>query len=109
MLDVEPEEPVTLDRKILLSSLKSSPRGSSPGPGGRTYEHLKVLLEESNTFALLIEALNSLAHAAVPRVIANVLMSTRLTGIAKKESAECGALPLGKGGTDTREAVHERF
>ena len=40
VLDFEPEEPVTLDRKILLSSLKSSPRGSSPGPGGCTYEHL---------------------------------------------------------------------
>ena len=34
VLEFEPEEPVTLDWKILLRSLKSSPRGSSPGPGG---------------------------------------------------------------------------
>ena len=79
-----------LDRKILLSSLKSSPRGSSPGPGGCTCEHWKVLLEDSNTFDLLIEALNSLAQAAVPRVITDVLMSARLTAIAKKDGGVRG-------------------
>ena len=90
VLDFEPEEPLTLDRKILLSSLKSSPRKSSPGPGGCTCEHLKVLLEDSNTFDLLTEALNSLAQAAVPRVIADVLMSARLTAIAKKDGGVRG-------------------
>ena len=79
-----------MDRKILLSSLTSSPRGSSPGPGGCTCEHLKVLLEDSNTFDLLIEALNSLAQAAVPRVIADVLMSARLTAFAKKDGGVRG-------------------
>ena len=65
MLDFEPEEPVTLDRKILLSSLKSSPRESSPTPGRCTDEHFKVLLEDSNTFDFLIEALNNLAQTAI--------------------------------------------
>ena len=37
-----PETPLVVNKEILLKSLKSSPRGSSPGPGGCTYEHLKV-------------------------------------------------------------------
>ena len=45
VLDFQPEIPVQLDRAMFLTSLKSAPRGSSPGPGGCTYEHLKVLLD----------------------------------------------------------------
>ena len=77
-------------RRGLTPSLKSSLRGSSPGPGGCTFEHLKALLEDSNAFDLLIEELNSLAQAAVPQVIADVLMSAKLTAIAKKDGGVRG-------------------
>ena len=90
VLGFEPEEPITLDRKILLASLKSSPRGSSPGPGGCTYEHLQVLLEDSNTFDLLIGALNSLAQATVPQQITTALMSARLTALSKRDGGVRG-------------------
>ena len=53
-----------LDQNIFLS-LKSAPRGSSAGPGGWTYEHLKVLLDNTDTFHLLLSACNSLAPDVV--------------------------------------------
>ena len=49
--EFEPERPVILDRPTFLTSLKSAPRGSSPGLGGCTYEHLKTLLDETSAVA----------------------------------------------------------
>ena len=46
--------------RFCLSSLKSAPRGSSPGPGGWTYEHLKGMLDDTDTFEWLLSACNSL-------------------------------------------------
>ena len=43
-----------------MKSLKTAPKGSSPGPGGCTYEHLRVLLDEVGTLVLLLEAASSL-------------------------------------------------
>ena len=34
ILDFVPESPIVVDRKIFLKSLKSAPRGASPGPVG---------------------------------------------------------------------------
>ena len=53
VLNFQPEVPVHLDRKTFLSSLKSAPRGSSPGPGGWMYEHLKGMLDDTDTFEWL--------------------------------------------------------
>ena len=44
VMEWEPESPVQIDRKIFLQSLKTAPKGSSPGPGGFTYEHLRVFV-----------------------------------------------------------------
>ena len=51
--EFRPEVPVSIDRKVFLQCLKSALRGSSPGPGGCTYEHLKMLLDEMDTVELL--------------------------------------------------------
>ena len=69
----------------LLSPLvrMKSPRGSSPGPGGCTYEHLQVLLEDSNTFDLLI----GIATGTTLRRIGRTL--------AKEFQVECSAKPPG--------------
>ena len=42
VLEFDPERPVILDRPTFLTSLKSAPRGSSPGPGGCTYFWMRV-------------------------------------------------------------------
>ena len=68
-----------------MRSLRTAPRGSSPGPGGCTYEHLKIVLEEEEMFDLLLEAANSVAQAAVPEEVSAALMSARLTALSKKD------------------------
>ena len=55
----EPESPVTVDRKIFLKCLKSAPRGASP------YEHLKTLLDDTDTMELLFETITSLSERPV--------------------------------------------
>ena len=81
--EFHPEAPVSTDRKVFLQCLKSAPRGSSPGPGGCTYEHLKMLLDDMDTVELLLEALTCLAQAKVPSDVTEALMGARLTALAK--------------------------
>ena len=51
-----------------MNSLKSAPRGFSPGPGGWTYEHMWVLLDDADTFNLFFEAVSSFAQASRHRI-----------------------------------------
>ena len=83
VLDIEPEVPIQLDQNIFLERLKSAPRGSSAGPGGWTFEHLKVLFDDTDTFHLLLAACNSLAQERVPGEIAQAPMGARLTALTK--------------------------
>ena len=39
--EFSPDTPLALDRDAFLKSLKTAPKGSSPGPGGCTYEHMQ--------------------------------------------------------------------
>ena len=81
-----------LDRQKFFESLKSAPHGSSPGPGGCTCEHLRILLDDVVTTELLFEACTSLAQATLPSEISAALMSARLKpdggvrGIATEET-----------------------
>ena len=86
----EPESLVTVDRKIFSKCLKSAPRGASPRPGGCTYEHLKTLLDDTDTMELLFEAITSLARANVPVEIAEVLVGARLTPLTKPDGGVRG-------------------
>ena len=81
---------MTVDRKISLKCLKSAPRGASPGPGGCTYEHVKTLLDDTDTMELLFEAITSLGRANVPVEIAEVLMGARLTALTPRTSNVAG-------------------
>ena len=58
VLDWEPDSLVELDRSTFINSLRGSPLGSSAGPGGCAYEHLKLLLDESDATELLVAACN---------------------------------------------------
>ena len=90
VMEWEPESPLQIDRKIFLQSLKTAPKGSSPGPGGFTYEHLRVLLDEVATFDLLLEAASSLAQAKLPVEIATALTGARLTALIKLDGGVRG-------------------
>ena len=92
----EPESPVIVDRQSFLKCLKAAPRGASPGPGGCTYEHLKALLDGTDTMELLFVAVTRLARAKVPAEISKALMGARLPALAKPDG---GALST-RAGTD---------
>ena len=74
-----------MDRNTFVKSLKSAPKGSSPGPGGCTYKHLRVLMDDAGIFDLFFEAVSSLAQARVPAEVGAVLMGDRLTALAKPD------------------------
>ena len=63
----ELDSPVVVDRQIFLKCLKSVFRGASPGPGVCSYEHLRVLLDDTDTMELLLEAITSLASQSPSR------------------------------------------
>ena len=79
-----------MDREAFLKCLKSAPKGSSPGPGGCTYEHLRILVDDVDTMELLFEAVTSLAQARVPQTISSALMSARLTALKKADGGVRG-------------------
>ena len=68
-----------------MTSLRSAARGSSPGPGGCTYEHLKVFLDEEDTVELLHDVCCTSAQAKVPTEVARVLMGARLVALTKTD------------------------
>ena len=63
---------------------------SSPGRGGCTYEHLRALLDDVDTFKLLFEAVSSLGQATVPPEIAAALTGARLTALSKPDGGVRG-------------------
>ena len=67
VLNFQPETPVVLDRSILLKSLHTARRGSSPGPGGYAYEHFKALMDDTDAFALFFKAALEEVTEAPPR------------------------------------------
>ena len=83
--EFESESPVIVDRQIFLKCLKAAPRGASPGPGGCTYEHLKVLLDDTDTMELLFVIVTRLARGKVSAEISEALMGARLTVLAKPD------------------------
>ena len=92
VLNFQPETPVVLGRSIFLKSLQTARRGSSPGPGGYTNEHFKVLIlmDDTDAFALFLKAASSFAQARVPTEIAIPLVSARLTALVKEDGGVRG-------------------
>ena len=48
------DSPVEVDRNMFVKNLRNASKGSSPGPGGCTYEHLRVLMDDAGTFDLSV-------------------------------------------------------
>ena len=86
----QPEEAVSLSRNLFADCLKSSPRGSAPGPGGGTFEQLRVLLDEEDALEELLAAAQSLARADLPAEVAEAYMQARLTALRKPTSGVRG-------------------
>ena len=90
VLEFQPDSPVEVDRNTFVKSLKSAPKGSSPGLGGCTYEHLRVLMDDAGIFDLFFEAVSSLSQARIPAEVGAALMGARLTALAKPDGGVRG-------------------
>ena len=55
-----------LDQHTLMQAIRKAPRGSSAGPSGWRYEHLKCLIGINETADLLSSACNSIAQGHLP-------------------------------------------
>ena len=62
VLNFAPASPVQLDHKIFAMCLRGAPSGSSVGPGGCSFEMLKVLLDGKEGLLLLIAAAEDFAR-----------------------------------------------
>jgi len=83
VLSYEARHPLRLDKSKLLANLRSTKRGSAPGPSGARLEHLKPLLEDegpSDAFAFLC---SKYAQAALPSAVAAALSLCHMTALNK--------------------------
>ena len=58
----EPTRGLKFDAKLFASCLRSAPLGSSPGPGGCSYEILRVCLDDQECLLLLTDAAQDFAR-----------------------------------------------
>ena len=79
----EGRQALRLDRQKFADCLRSAPKGSSPGPGGMSYEFLKIALDDESLLDLLGDAAEALARADIPEEIGEAFMLARLTALCK--------------------------
>ena len=85
VLDSECDEEVDFSLDSFVNVLRKLPRGSSSGPGGMTYEHLKLCLEDEETTALMYLATLRMARGQAPRNVNLAVMCSRLTALKKTD------------------------
>ena len=76
---------VVLDPVAFSHCLSNAPSGSSPGPGGCTYEMLKVCLDDRETLHLLLRAAEDLARAEAPETVTRAFTMSTMTALQKKD------------------------
>ena len=64
--------------------------GICPRTRGCTYEHLRALLDNADTFKLLFEAASSLAQTTFPPEIGSALTGARVTALSKPDGGVRG-------------------
>ena len=89
-LNFQREALVQLDRKLLATSLRGAPSGSSLGPGGCSYEMLRVLLDDREGLLLLTAAVEDFARGDVSHYIFSAFMLATLTALQKRRGGVRG-------------------
>ena len=89
-IPVEMASSVNLDNIIFSKCLSSAPSGSAPGPGGCTYEMLKVCLGDAEATHLLFRAAEDLARAEAPEPITRAFMTATMTALSEPDGGVRG-------------------
>ena len=84
VLEFSPGSPLQFQRHVFVDCLKSAPSGSAPGPGGCTYELLRVCLDDHETLDLLCSAAEDFARAQPPHDVMRTFMLANITALQKK-------------------------
>ena len=85
-LSHRPIQRLELDRKQLLGALRRAGRGSAPDLAGMRYEHVRVLLEDDELWALFCDLAQDFARADVPEAVMHALRMGRMTALNKKDN-----------------------
>ena len=100
--DVDPASAarsLDVSREFLVAALKSSPRGSAPGPTGWRYEHLRAYLGEARSDEEAVPA-SSFVHRVLqgnlPPTCRRILAAARLFALEKPQR---GVRPIAIGDT----------
>ena len=75
---------ISLCHEVILKALKTTPRGSAPGPSGMRFEHLKSCLDSRDLCDLLCGVVQSVVSGNPPIEIGQALAASRLIGLAKE-------------------------
>ena len=78
-----PSSPLLLEADALASALRAGGRGSAPDLAGMRYEHLRVLLEDDDSWALFVDLAKNFARADVPLAIMQALRLGKMTALQK--------------------------
>ena len=89
-----PNKQLQLKSGVLMTALKSAGRGSARDLAGMRCEHLRVLLDDEETWQSFVSLAEALARAEVPEEIAAALALGRLTAL-KKESGRVRGIVAG--------------
>ena len=80
----DPTSSLRISSQILMKSLKSAGRGSAKDLSGLRYEHLRVLLDDEESWNLFHLFCQAFANGDIPREISNVLSLGRITALKKE-------------------------
>ena len=90
VLEFSPGNPLQFQRHVFVDCLKSAPSGSAPGPGGCTYELLRVCLDDHEILDLLCSAAEDFARAQPPHDVMRTFMLANMTALQKKDGGVRG-------------------
>ncbi len=89
-MEFAPREAVRLDLNRFFNALRGAKKGTAGGPSGTKAQHLKPLLEDETSMALLGFAASCLATAHVPQNVARAIALCRLTALRKENGRVIG-------------------
>ena len=81
-----PVQKLELDRQKLLEALRRAGRGSAQDLAGMRYEHVRVLVEDDDLWALFGDLIQEFARAEAPEPVMQALRLGRMTALQKKDN-----------------------
>ena len=83
--EFEPRSQVRLSSRAVMAALRSAGRGSARDLAGMRFEHLRVLLEDDDSWDQFVALAEAFAQARVPEDIAAAVAKGRLTALQQDD------------------------